>query len=401
MRGLRAITHCGAVVATACFWNAAALAQSPDPATPPTYSRVATMAVPGKPLTSFDISYVDRRLPLYYLADRDNAALDIFETVHNRFLTRVGGFVGTRTATPSGPVPTPPGGTVTTAVSGPNGVVPVGVGEVWVGDGDATVKVVDLFTQSVVATISTARPGHDANTDKRADEMAYDPVDHILVVANNAAVPPFVTFISTRPEDRQVLGQIVFDQYAGVEQAVWNPSTGRFYINLTALNSDPETGGVAVVNPKTLQVTKIFPVTGCEPAGLAVGPRQELLVGCAATANSQIINALDGTVEATITQVAGSDEVWFNRGDKRYYLAARNNPAANGGPVLGVIDARTDTFLAAVPTDVSAHSVAADARTNLVYVPLGPIPTDPDCATGCIGIYGASDRSRESQLAAK
>ena len=375
----RALAVC--LAAAVAAWNAAAQAQTPDPATAPAYSRVATIAVPGNPLASFDISYVDRRLPLYYLADRSNSALDIFETVHNRFLARVGGFVGARSATPGGPA--------STAISGPNGVQPVGTGEVWVGDGDSSVKVVDLFTQTVVATIPTTRPGHDAATDKRADEMAYDPADHILVVANNAAVPPFVTFISTRPEDRRVLGQIVFDQYAGVEQSAWDPRTSRFYVNLTALNSDPETGGVAVVDPKTLQVAAIFPVAGCEPAGLAVGPRQELLIGCGATANSQIISALDGTVEATIAQVAGSDEVWFNRGDKRYYLAARNNTAANGGPVLGVIDARTNTFLAAVPTDASAHSVAADARTNLVYVPLAPIPGDPDCATGCIGVYGA------------
>ena len=357
-------------------------AQAEDGAT---YRRILTVPVPGNPLAVFDISYVDHRLPLYYLADRSNAALDIVETVHNRFLTRVDGFVGVRNG---------PDGKPSTAVSGPNGVQPVGIGEIWVGDGDSSVKVVDLFTLKVVATISTVRTdeaGHTADTDKRADEMAYDPLDQILVTANNAATPPFVTFISTDPKDRRVLKQNVFGDYAGVEQPAWNPKTRKFYANLTATNADPNLGGVAVIDPKTLTVDRIFPLTGCNPAGLAVGPRLDLLVGCSLTAYSQVISAADGSVQASVAEVAGSDEVWFNKGDGHYYLAARSNDPAKGGPSLGIIDARDNSFVANVPTDASAHSVAADARTGLVYVPLGPIP---DCPAGCIGIYGP-DRGHE------
>lgn len=363
-------------------------AERPNPSH---YQRLTAIQVPGNPLAVFDISYVDRRLPLYYLADRSNAALDIVETVHNRFLTRVGGFVGVRNDASGQP---------STAISGPNGVQPVGIGEVWVGDGDSSVKVVDLFTLKIVATISTVRTdesGHTADTDKRADEISFDPVDRIVAVANNAATPPFVTFISTRPDDRRVLKQIVFNDYAGVEQSAYNPRTGRFYINLTATNTDPNVGGVAVVNPSTLEVEKIFPVTGCNPAGLAVGPRFDMLLGCSLTDNTQIISALDGSVEATITEVAGSDQVWFNRGDLHYYLAARNNVAAKGGPSLGVIDARNNSFITNVPTDASAHSVAADARTNLIYVPFGPVASDPDCKNGCIVVFGATDQTRTAE----
>jgi hypothetical protein len=42
--------------------------------------------------------------------------------------------------------------------------------ELWAGDGDSTVKVVDLTNNSIVATISTGGKF-------RADEMAYDPKD--------------------------------------------------------------------------------------------------------------------------------------------------------------------------------------------------------------------------------
>lgn len=344
-----------------------------------TYTRVATIKIPNKPLAVFDISFVDPALPLYYLADRSNAALDIIDTRTNTVLAQVGGFVGVRRD--------PATGLVSTAVSGPDGVATVGPGEVWVGDGDSTVKVVDVVKQQVVATISTALDGHDAATDKRADEMYYDPQDHVMLVANNAATPPFVTLISTLPDDRRVLGHIIYTGVDGVEASVWNPANGLFYLNLTQVGTDPNNGAVSVIDPRTLAEVRRFTVTGCNGAGLDLAPGGKLLVGCSLTNNSQIISAHDGTLLATIPQVSGSDEVWYNRGDGRFYLAARNNPASAGGPVLGVIDAFTKKFVTNIPTDASAHSVAADPRTNNIFVPLGPIPSDPACTAGCIAVY--------------
>lgn len=349
----------------------------------PTYSRVATIKIPGKPLAAFDISFVDRILPLYYLADRSNASLDIINTLNNTVLKQIGGFVGVR----NDPVTMKP----SNDISGPDGVQKVGLSEVWVGDGDSSVKVVDLFSMSVVAKISTTLEGHTAEQDKRADEMAYDPRDHILVVANNAATPPFITMISTRPNDRRVLGHLVYSDAEGVEQSVYNPANGLFYVNLTQVGDDPNSGAVSVVDPRTMAEVTRFPVTGCNGAGLALGPRQKLLVGCSLTNNSQIISARDGTLLAEIPEISGSDEVWYNPGDRKFYLAARNNPASAGGPSLGVIDAVTNKFVTTVATDASAHSVAADRRTNNIFVPLGPIVNDPECSSGCIAVYNGHE----------
>jgi hypothetical protein len=96
-----------------------------------------------------------------------------------------------------------------------------------------------------------------------------------------------------------------------------------------------------------------------------------------------VIDARTGGVVARIPQVGGSDEVWFNSGDNRYYLAARNNP---GGPVLGVVDAETNLWIQNVPTSPNSHSVAANSRTNDVFVPLTAGSTSP-CLAGCIGVY--------------
>src|SRR5262245_45965377 len=140
------------------------------------YSLLTRIAVPGTPLSSFDISWVDPTTQTYYLADRSNAGVDVISTKDRTFVRRIGGFVGVR---------------ATHTVSGPDGLVPVpDRRELWVGDGDSTVKVVDLQAGAVVATISTGGT-------KRADELDYDPVHHIILVTNPDDDPPFVTLIST------------------------------------------------------------------------------------------------------------------------------------------------------------------------------------------------------------
>ena len=346
------------------------------------YSLLTTIPVPGTPLAAFDISGIDPSLPYYYLADRSNASLDIFDRNTNTFVARVGGFQGVQLTN----------GVANNSISGPDGVAPVGMGEVWVGDGNSSVKVIDVINRKIVQTISTTIGTDTSQMDLRADEMAYDPVDHVMVVANNAATPPYITFISTEGQ-RPVLGHIVYSNWAGVEASVYDRATGMYYINLTQTLTDVNSGAVSVVDPRQLKEVKEYPVTGCNGAGIAVAPGHKLLIGCSLTNNSQIIDTLNGNVLATIPQVSGSDEVYYNPGDAKFYLAARNNPAAAGGPSLGVIDSVTNKFVTNIGTDISAHSVAADKQTNHIFVPIGvsTAPTAP-CTTGCIAVYVGKEK---------
>ncbi len=338
----------------------------------PTYTRITTIQMDGAPLASFDISWVDEPTETYFLADRSNAAIDIVNAEDNTFLGRIPGFVGFRGSNP---------------VSGPNGVVAIhSEHKLWVGDGDSTVKVVDLDTRTIVDTISTGGA-------KRADELAFDPRDHILMVTNPDDDTAFVTFISTRTHE--VLGHLFFpDATDGIEQPVWDPETHRF-LQAVPETTTNERGEIAVIDPRTMQVTNVFEVPEdvgiCHPHGLVLGPNQHVLLGCSdggALAKTVIMDARDGSIVAVIRGKGGSDQVWFNRGDNRYYLAARSNP---GGPALVVIDAETNTFLAQAGTAPNAHSVAADRKNNHIFVPLTPLPADPECARGCIGVYAASD----------
>lgn len=358
-------------VACAIFSLGAPAAIFGEPASPGPIHLLATIQIPGNPLTAFDISWVDPATHTYYLADRSNSGIDIVDTQRNTFITRVGGFAGNDKRGID--------------YGGPNGVLVIpGAAQAWAGDGDSKVRVVDLASKPP-AIIRTIESGGRA----RADELAYDAKDHLVMVANNADDPAFVTFISAA--SYKIMGKIDFSNTKlGIEQSVWDPISDRFYLAVPAINGpDSE---VAEIDPGGRRITHIFKISGCAASGLALGPGNDLLVGCWRSKASKILNRKSGaTIE--VSQVGGSDEVWFSPGDMRYYLGSGFN---HDGPVLGVIDARTRQWIQNVRASPWAHSVAVDPADNHVFVPLTPnsVGFDNDatrnfnCANGCIGVYG-------------
>jgi hypothetical protein len=183
---------------------------------------------------------------------------------------------------------------------------------------------------------------------------------------------------------------------------VWNPNTG--HLLLTNENSIGITkwGSVDEIDPRLTDtscggvscgpyVKNSFPQENCMPTAIAQGPGNNFLVGCAdhdGTAfppNEYVIDGTSGAQIAQITNVGGVDEVWYNPGDNRYYLAARDMPT---GPVMGVIDAKTNTWLVNVTTNSNSHSIAVDPSNNHAFVPLQP---GGICGTtntqGCVGVY--------------
>ena len=115
-----------------------------------------------------------------------------------------------------------------------------------------------------------------------------------------------------------------------------------------------------------------------------------------------------------------SDEVWYNAGDDHFYTGSSSSPFApsvivsgatavsQGAAILGVIDGTSQDLDQLVPTfnvpavaptsgpppghpAGSAHSVAANANNNHVFVPLAANNAYPGCLTGCIAVYTRSD----------
>ncbi len=369
-----------------------------------------TIDVQGNGLGAFDISFVDPSIELYVLADRTNASVDLFDSEKGRFLGRIGALCQSKTETDCFQGVVLVNGKADNDLSGPDGVVIVDHKEIWAGDGDSRIKVIDIATKSFITTIST---GGQA----RVDEMAYDRRDHILAAANNADSPPFVTLFDT--QHKTIVGKLVFqtgsananvDAENGIEQPQWSPETGLFYVSVPQVGSDPSIGGVSVIDPHTMQVTRTLQVKNCSPAGLTLGPRHQALLGCSApfgtppTTQTLIIDitSTDTDVDAAViasVPIGGSDEVWFDKGTQHYFLAARSNLSnAQPDPILGSVDARTHTLDPSAATSTTAHSVAADKNSHLVFVPIGRVPagspagTDPTnpCPTnGCVAVFRA------------
>ena len=341
------------------------------------YARLGTIMIPGKPLLTYDLSFVDPVLRQYYLADRTNAGIDVIDTVSNRFIMRVVG---------NSRIGTFAGQQASNDVSGPNGVTSAGLGRVWAGDGDSTIKVIDILDGTVVKTISTGGTA-------RVDSLVQDPKRHVILAVNDVDSPPFVTLLSSRTGDERVLARITFDNATnGIESVVYNPRNNLFYVNLPQLGPDQTMGGVAVIDPVTATVVTTFPVSNCQPTGLALGPRRNLLLGCAqsntdvpVTLATQVIDDFSGAVTATIPQVGGSDQAVYDPDAMVYFLAARYQV---GGSVLGIIDGRTSAFIGTVPTGKGSHSVAVDAVTNHAYVAEPASATDIACLHGCVAVFG-------------
>jgi hypothetical protein len=397
---------------------------------------------------SYDISYVDQSTGTYYLADRSNLAVDALfaETIVTQIFPNNGHapFAGFT------PCAMQPAGANDCA--GPNGVV-AAFPWLFVTDAPSRVLSFDLRTNppTTVSEVTTLQ-----GEPTRADELAYDPKDGLILAINNASTPPFGTLVKVD----QATGVLTFvknifldaahgvDATNGAEQPVWDPGTQKFFLSIPRIGANPTVGGVLRIST-TGTVEAIYTVTFCSPAGLALGPNEDLLVGCNTiwdtegglwTGNADrdihtaapqlvILDAKTGAITANITGAGVGDEVWFNTGDNHYYAAASGSnlapnaifPArppvgtattapvltAQGAATLDVIDALSETLDQRVPTfnvpadpagshpAGTAHSVAADASTNHVFVPIAANNAVLNCLSGCITIYGRYDPDKD------
>jgi hypothetical protein len=390
------------------------LASAAPPAPPPAdevFSVTAVLFEPnGASFKSGDISFDDPAIKMYFNADRTNNAVDRVHTDANPLVIdwlAKGAFTGL------------------TKDHGPNGVVTANNStEVWAGDGDSTVKVVKLSDQTV-KTIKTGTFATDGKSGTftqgtlRADELCYDPADNLVLVANDRDADLFVDFISTT--SYTVVKSVSFkgsDPNAlklkatgGIEQCQYSPKTGKIYLNLPEINGEGH-GAVVVFDPKTMKATTFFPISaadcGVGPAGMAIGPNNQILLGCNNIPPNAtvIINQNSGAIIARLANQGGSDEVWYNPGDGHYFLGETGNcGTCTQGTFaqLGVVDAVNHHVDQSVPTvdgTGRAGSVAADPHTNNVFLPAradgvsticSSLSRDPlDNARGCIVVFSAN-----------
>ena len=238
---------------------------------------LTTVPIPGTKANTtggnmyvFDISFVDQATQTYYLADRSNAVVDVVDARNNTLISQISA--------------TPPfkGFTGNNGTSGPNGVV-AAFPWLFVTDANSRVVSIDLRTGKTVGDVST---GGAAGL--RADELAYDAEDGLLLAANNADTPPFGTLIRiNKTTGALTVGKRVtldtahtgVDATNGAEQPVWEPVTGKFYLSIPQVGANAKDGAVIRISTAGT-VEAQYPIQFCQPAGLTVGPNLDLLVGC-------------------------------------------------------------------------------------------------------------------------
>jgi len=389
----------------------------PDDESAPQTKFLTAVAIPGNPLRSFDISWVDPGRAEYYLADRSNAGVDIIDTQHNMFKKTIGGFVGIKLNSA--------GTAVDNNHSGPDGVTSHGKW-LYAGDGDSTLKVIYLDTGMIVATLSSAGT-------TRVDEMALTTDGKLLLVANNAEDPPFATLFSANGDDASnsvtLLTKITADSATippgfglSIEQPAWVELTQRFIVSVPTIANNPLdpsgcnygqnpgpvtcSGAVLVIDPTNIAspLEQVVPLFQCGPNGATVAPHGNVMVGCTpgnqpSDRETTVINAKTFRY-VDVGNLTGSDEVWYNSGSNRYYTGSSR---MLGGAVLGVVDGTTNFLLETIPQSSSSHSVAADSERNKIFVPQvapksvvgagGDVTTvgQSICGTtnGCVAVYVA------------
>jgi len=207
--------------------------------------------------------------------------------------------------------------------NGPTGVLPIATGEVWAGDGKSTINVFDARGE-LTNTIATGGVA-------RADEMAWDSKDHLLIIGNSSESSNsisstvginFLTVINT--DTKAIQGKILYPQSTGLEQPVWDPKAERFYVPIDGNESE-----VDVIDPT--KVTSVCTSTGvscgvtsqifipsCPSiSGMALIPYERLMLSCGI-----ILSVPGGSVLSSITSPTGAitgDEIYYNAGDGRVY----------------------------------------------------------------------------------
>jgi YVTN family beta-propeller protein len=337
----------------------------------------------------------------YYVTDRNNAAVDVFDTGTNQQVGQIKGtganaFAGSRTTN----------GSVDNSISGPNGINMVG-NLLYVGDVNS-VKIIDPSTQQVIKVIQVGTSG------KRADEACVDATHNLYMIATPEADTPYLTLINTNTQS--IVGTVMFTDAsgapsAGLEACQYDAAGDTFYINNDGTTANPHgefvampgaairaipTGGSA--NYTDLAGVRMYNEGNCDPTGLALGPGNEVAVGCReATTGApllvQIMDRTNGRILASVN-AGGGDQMEYDAATNRYYNAASRWTASgkastNGScsaaspctPVLSIIDAATHAVVAKLATGNNAHSVAVDSATSKAFMPISSATAPAGCAT--------------------
>lgn len=361
------------------------------------YTQLPTILTPGTPgfpnpvNGNFDISWYDSARDRFYFADARRGAglgaLEVIDVKTSKVLATITGFLGFNATN--------------RAKMGPDGVLVINGNEAWVGDGNATIKVVDIDKAAIMDTIDISMPPFTLGT-TRADEEAYDAYNKIvLMTVPDGALPYLALIDQSGPigSPHAVLNYLAIPDGAngGIEQPIWDPVTRKFYLNVPNSNSNPNGGDLYQIDGPTGAITAVYHGP-CASRGLTLLPGSRAMGSCGAVFDLRTGAVLSGqALEKTGANVAG-DETWYNPGDDRVYIGNNQGTVLNAstydlirmsgtavrlGLSAGTIDTTTynlvtDLFGFPLPVGQNGaqvgvfggHTVAASSTNNHIFFPV-------------------------------
>jgi DNA-binding beta-propeller fold protein YncE len=304
----------------ACIVGVVALRSGSNSQTLP-LELVANVPLPG-PSNRFDYASIDQRTKTLYIAHMNAGKLLAFD-LRRRSVTR------------------------TIEAPGVHGVIAVpSVQRVYASATDARQL---LTIDSLTGRILRRAPAGDY-----PDGLAYDPVERRVFVSDESGGIEAV-FSS----DGRRTGTVELGGEAGNVQ--YDAGSGRILVDVQTLDE------LAVVDPRANRVVRRVELPGCDhPHGLSLDSRHRLaFIACAG--NARLLTLDLGTMKVTGHASIGSDPdvLAFDRSLKRLYVAAESGVVA-----VFSVDGRRLTKLGQDKLAPSAHTVAVDPASHLVYFPL-------------------------------
>jgi DNA-binding beta-propeller fold protein YncE len=253
--------------------------------------------------------------------------------------------------------------------------------QIWVDDGDSTVKAFDANTYELVKTVPLSGYDKDKDSKKVPDNGVYDPATHLFYLGDRSDSTP-----NAGPKGSIEIVDIKNGTLAGsidVEGKnpaglVLDPSSSKLYVVMG------DTSQVVVIDLKKRAVIATWPITGGpEPHAVALdAPNRRLFIGSRVKRSHiykpgklVVMNADTGKVIDAIDTEGGVDEVVWEPKTRRIYYTGTTGFVE----VFKQIDADHYQSLGKVETGALAKTSLLSPELNRFYaaIPKHVILTPP------------------------
>ena len=260
-----------------------------------------------------------------YVAHTGNDAIDVIDTVKDRYIESISGLKAV-----AGALVSEARGLVFTSNRGEN-------------------------------TVSVFAPGAERDAFKIAvgvkpNGLAFDPVRGTLIAANvgDPSIPNSHTVSVVDVERRQQIAEVKVP--GRTRWAIYDPAREMFFVNIAS-----PARIIAIDARDPARISKEYEVPAAGPHGLGLDPATGRLL-CACDAGVLFaIDAASGVVLGEVPLSGVPDVVFLHPQSRRLYVAI-------GDPgVIDVVDTGTMRQLEAVQTEAGAHTFALDQKRNKVY----------------------------------